>query len=127
MRHSSIILLDFDHVEDIARLASVCEADPHTVFSFRSPTDGYKVGVYVKGAEGNHQKAFNLVAAYYEKLTGLKCDPACKDESRLCYVNYDEKMYVATLYRIYDLRLESHPNAEKQENLLPNVVPMVNP
>ena len=45
---SNLIVLDFDKVlERLEELRALCNADPHTLSSFRSPKDGFKVIVYV--------------------------------------------------------------------------------
>lgn len=102
-RHSGIILIDYDHVADIDGMRRVCAADPHTVTVFQSPTDGLKVAAYVENARGRHREAYHLVSNYYDRLTGLRCDAACKDESRLCYVSYDPRGYIAALYEAFRL------------------------
>ncbi len=96
--HSNIICLDFDHVEDLQRRLTLCKEDWHTAAALESPTDGLKIFVYVENAEGRHREAQQLASAYYDKLLDLTSDPACKDESRLCFVTYSPNGYIATLY-----------------------------
>lgn len=101
---NGILLVDIDHLAgDIERVRRLCVEDPHTVAVFRSPTDGLKVAAFVENIEGRHREAFTLVSEYYDRLTGVKCDVACKDESRLCYVSYDPDAYIAALYESFVL------------------------
>lgn len=95
---SHIIGLDYDHVPHREEIIKACAADPHTVAALESPTDGVKVFAYVDDIEGRHREAQQMVSKYYDQLLGLKSDPACKDESRLCYFTYSPNGYVAALY-----------------------------
>ncbi len=85
---SHIVGLDYDHVKDRLQVIQRCAADPHTVAVIESPTDGVKVFAYVEGIENRHREGQQLVSRYYNQLLGLESDPACKDESRLCYFSY---------------------------------------
>ena len=60
-----------------------------------------------------------LVSRYYDQLTGLTSDPACKDESRLCYFTYSPDGYVASLYQSFVLEaaVETQPFQPTAENL----------
>lgn len=118
--HSNIILLDYDGLaEELQRLFNLCVNDSHTVAAFRSPTDGLKVAAFVENAAGRHREAFRLVSDYYNLLTGMQCDRACKDESRLCYMSYDPDAYVAPFYEAFmlpDNILPAHPPLENDGN-----------
>lgn len=107
--HSCIILLDYDGVTNLPHLFNICVNDPHTVAAFRSPTNGLKVAAFVENAAGHHREAFHLVSGYYNRLTGMECDRACKDESRLCYMSYDPDAYVASFYETFILPDDIHP------------------
>ena len=107
--HSCIILLDYDGPADLPQLLAACANDLHTVAAFRSPTDGLKVAAFVENAAGRHREAFRLVSEYYNRLTGVECDRACKDESRLCYMSYDPDAYVAPFYESFVLPENVHP------------------
>ena len=100
---SHIIGLDYDHVANRLEVIQRCAADPHTVAAIESPTDGVKVFAYVEGIEGRHREGQQLVNRYYNQLLGLESDPACKDESRLCYFSYSPNGYIASLYQAFVL------------------------
>ena len=71
-----------------------------------------KVFAYVEDIEGRHREGQQLVSRYYNQLLGLESDPACKDESRLCYFSYSPNGYVASLYQAFTLE----PLMRKEEN-----------
>ena len=100
---SHIIGLDYDHVANRLEVIQRCAADPHTVAAIESPTDGVKVFAYVEGIGGRHREGQQLVSRYYNQLLGLESDPACKDESRLCYFSYSPNGYIASLYQAFVL------------------------
>ena len=118
---SHIVGLDYDHVKDRLQVIKRCAADPHTVAVIESPTDGVKVFAYVEGIENRHREGQQLVSRYYNQLLGLESDPACKDESRLCYFSYSPNGYVAGLYQAFVLEphLKEETNASSENKVLP--------
>ena len=118
--HSNIVLLDYDDVPDVSLLFETCIRDSHTVAAFRSPTEGLKVAAFVDNAAGRHREAFHLVSEYYNRLTGVECDRACKDESRLCYMSYDPNAYIASFYEMFVLPETippAHPPLTGEDNV----------
>ena len=71
-----------------------------------------KIFAYVEDIEGRHREGQQLVSRYYNQLLGLESDPACKDESRLCYFSYSPNGYIASLYQAFTLE----PLMRKEEN-----------
>ena len=118
---SHIVGLDYDHVKDRLQVIQRCAADPHTVAAIESPTDGVKVFAYVEGIENRHREGQQLVSRYYNQLLGLESDPACKDESRLCYFSYSPNGYVAALYQAFVLEplIKEETNTFSENEVLP--------
>ena len=88
---SGLLSLDFDKLGDFgardlkARLAE----DRHVVLAFISPGgQGVKAVIRCDGAS-SHGDAFNAAASHFEKKFNVKCDAACKDAVRLCFVSWD--------------------------------------
>ena len=101
---SHIVGLDYDHVANRLEVIQRCAADPHTVAAIESPTTGDEVlRPHVEGIGGRHREGQQLVSRYYNQLLGLESDPACKDESRLCYFSYSPNGYIASLYQAFVL------------------------
>ena len=100
---SNIVGLDYDHVPNRLEIIQRCAEDPHTLAALESPTDGVKVFAYVEYTAGHYREAQQMVSNYYDHLLGLKSDPACKDESRLCYFTYSPNGYIASLYQTFEL------------------------
>lgn len=95
---TDLVILDFDKVKELEKLRAICNADPHTVTSFRSPKDGFKVVVHVINAHLSHREAYEMARLHYEQITGLKLDESGKDLSRTCLMSYDPDTYAAALY-----------------------------
>ena len=116
---SHIVGLDYDHVANRLEVIQRCAADPHTVAAIESPTDGVKVFAYVEGIEGRHREGQQLVSRYYNQLLGLESDPACKDESRLCYFSYSPNGYIASLYQAFVLEppVKAEPENVSEEEI----------
>lgn len=92
-RHSGILLVDLDHVEDLDSLRLVVEFDPHTAFCFISPSGhGLKVGLRIDPER--HRESFAAAETYYREMLGAELDKACKDPSRLCFLSWDDALYV---------------------------------
>lgn len=80
-----------------------------------------KVFAYVEGIENRHREGQQLVSHYYNQLLGLESDPACKDESRLCYFSYSPNGYVAALYQAFVLEplIKEETNTFSENEVLP--------
>lgn len=118
---SHIVGLDYDHVDNRLEIIQRCAADPHTVAAIESPTDGVKVFAYVEGIENHHREGQQLVSRYYNQLLGLESDPACKDESRLCYFSYSPNGYIASLYQafVWETPMKEEENSFSEKEIIP--------
>ena len=90
--YSGFIHLDFDKLtaEQLEAAKKTIAAIPYTFLCFVSPSGrGLKVFVEVTTGVEHHSIAYLQVQHYYEKATGLKSDPTCKDITRLCFMSHD--------------------------------------
>jgi len=96
-RHTGLYPLDFDTVENLQRVKSVICADPHVALCFTSITGtGLKVCVLSRQVTtaDEYSREYARVMAWAEGTWGIKADPANSDCSRLCFLTYDESIYV---------------------------------
>jgi len=94
--YNGFVHLDFDKLtpEQLQAAFAIISSIPYTFVCFISPSgNGLKVLIEVNTGLVNHEQAYLQVTQFYEKATGLKADPSCKDVTRLCFVSYDPNLY----------------------------------
>ena len=92
--YSGLMQIDFDKLDNPEADFKELIKDPYTLSAFISPSgNGLKLIVRVAGTEKEHKGNFGGLADYYLKRYGLVADPACKDVSRLMFLNCDPEIY----------------------------------
>ena len=95
--YSGLIILDLDDLQQehlIAARQKIQECT-YTFACFISPSgQGLKVLVKVFSRPVLHKRTFNQVKSFYEDLLKLEVDPSGKDITRLCFVSWDEVLYL---------------------------------
>lgn len=91
IKHSGLICLDFDDVDDVEKTkAEICK-DKHTYCCFISPSGmGLKVVVQIPAIAQQHQSYFYALADHY---SFVDIDSSAKDVSRVCYSSHDPQIY----------------------------------
>jgi hypothetical protein len=93
IQHSGLICIDFDAVDDVARLKDELAKDPYTFAALLS-VSGNGLAALVKIEPERHLDAFNGLKQYYFKNYGQLIDQSCKNVSRLRFLSYDPLLYV---------------------------------
>lgn len=90
IEHSGLVILDFDHVENLPEFkAEICK-DEYTFAAFISPSgDGLKVLVKIPPEIENHEKYYYGLIKKYPTL-----DTTSKNISRVCFASYDPELYL---------------------------------
>lgn len=90
IEHSGLVILDFDHVENLLDFKKqICE-DKYTFAAFISPSgDGLKVLVKIPPEIENHEKYYFGLIKKYPSL-----DTTSKNISRVCFASYDPEIYI---------------------------------
>ena len=104
VKHSCLLCIDLDGVEDVDALKQRLIADGHffTVLAFRSPSgNGVKWVIVIDLNVCDHKTWFHavrnyLLANYGDSLTPKMVDSQCQNVSRACYLCYDPSAYVNT-------------------------------
>ena len=103
VRHSRLLCIDLDGVEDVDGLKQRLIADGHffTVLAFRSPSgNGVKWVIVIDPDVCDHKTWFhgvrNYLLANYDSLTPKMVDSQCQNVSRACFLCYDPQAYVNT-------------------------------
>ena len=95
IKSSGLATLDYDHVENLSELIESINKDEYTFSSFISPSgDGLKVLVKVPPVDNDTQykEYYSELSKHYSKYGEV--DPANSDISRLCFLSYDEDLYL---------------------------------
>ena len=101
VKHSSVLCIDLDGVEDVDGLKRLLIADRHfqTLMAFRSPSgNGVKWFIVIDLSLCDHRTWFHAVRNYlletYQFLTPKMVDVQCQNPSRACFLCYDPCVYV---------------------------------
>ena len=103
IKHSGLITIDFDHVQDLEKLKQSLLKDEYfdTELLFVSPSgDGLKWIIPIDLTQGSHQLLFNAIANYIKKTYNLEVDKSGKDISRACFLPYDNNIFINPKYLI---------------------------
>lgn len=97
IKHSGLLCLDFDHVEDYERLRNSLLGDTmfETQLLFRSPSgDGIKWVITTSMCNLSHSEYFSAVANYVDYTYNIKVDRSGRDVCRACFLPYDPDIYI---------------------------------
>ena len=95
--YSGVIVLDLDDLsqDQLVAARSRVEELKFTYGCFISPGGkGLKILVRVFSRPVLHKQAFNQVKDFYERELNVLIDPSGKDVTRLCFVSWDELLYL---------------------------------
>jgi hypothetical protein len=124
--YSGFIHLDFDKLtpEQLEAARKIIAEIPYTFLCFISPSgNGLKVFVEVTTGIEHHEIAYQQVQQYYEKTTGLKADPACKDITRLCFMSHDPQLIKNLQNKKFEVVLNKAPKTESNANSVKTLLP----
>lgn len=97
IRHSGLMVIDIDHVDNVQELKEILIADKLfvTEMLFCSPSgNGLKWVIAIDLAICDHLSWFNAVAAYLKNTHNLTADKSGKDISRACFIPWDPQAYI---------------------------------
>ena len=102
VKHSKVLCVDLDGVEDVETLKQRLIADGHlvTLMAFRSPSgNGLKWFILIDLSLADHRTWFHavrnyLLETYSDCLTEKMVDRQCQNLSRACFLCHDAEAYV---------------------------------
>ena len=114
-RHSGMIVLDFDNLENVEDSKMKLATDEHSFATWISPSgNGVKVLVRVTNPE-NHDKHFRALHKYYDKAYGLELDTSGVNVSRGCYESYDPNIVINEQSKKFGGMLSEKSESQKAE------------
>lgn len=102
LKHSGLMVIDFDHVTDLEKLKTDLLNDSwfETQMMFISPSgDGLKWVIDVNLNKYSHLDWFNSTVRYIKMKYDLDIDQSGKDISRACFLCWDPEVYINGRYR----------------------------
>ncbi len=97
IKHSSLMAIDFDHLENLQELKSQLLNDEYfeTEMLFVSPSgDGLKWIIRIDISEVSHSEYFKAIANYIKHTYNIEVDQSGKDVSRACFLPYDPTAFL---------------------------------
>lgn len=101
LRHSGLITVDFDHIENVPELKAGLLDDEYfeTELLFVSPSgDGLKWVIPIDLTKAKQQDFFKAVANYVRYTYQLEVDQSGKDVSRACFLPQDAAPFINPKY-----------------------------
>jgi len=90
IEHSGLVILDFDHVENLQQKKEQITQDEYTFAAFVSPSgDGLKVLIKIPPVVEDHESHYIALIDKYPEL-----DTTSKNISRVCFVSHDTEIYI---------------------------------
>lgn len=102
-QHSGLMVLDFDHLSDVAGVKNLLLADEslETVLLFRSPSgDGLKWVITIDISLMDHKNYFKAVRNYLKATYQLEIDSSGSDVARACFLPYDPDVFINPKYLV---------------------------
>lgn len=112
-QYSGIICIDIDklNVHELEQARELFKVDPYTYCYFVSPSgNGLKVLFRVAASPDQHKNIFIAIEKYIFDKYQIAIDPSGKDVSRLCFLSYDESLFVNLKCQVFDLPKEEPIN-----------------
>jgi len=98
VHYNHVVVVDVDDISKrkLPVLKSDIEKEPWVIAYFEGVTKGIKILVAVDSpAEMHRDHAFVQIEEYFLNRYNVKIDRSCKNLSRLCFVSYDPKAWIA--------------------------------
>ncbi|WP_298262392.1 BT4734/BF3469 family protein [uncultured Lutibacter sp.] len=97
IEHSSLLTIDFDHLENLEELKQQLLQDEYfeTELLFTSPSGkGIKWIIRIDVSKAPHSEYFKAVANYIKQTYNIEVDQSGKDVSRACFLPYDPTAFL---------------------------------
>lgn len=124
---SGVAVIDLDsfgNIEEIKRIKNDVKKLSFVLFAFISPSGGLKIGCKIPTVKNDfeYKQYYIPLSKEFDKYNHLltkKNDSATKDISRLCFLSYDEELYInesAIEYTKKDIDIQNQNNNTSIQN-----------
>jgi len=98
--HSGLVILDFDHVENLKEFKNEISKDPYTFAAFISPSgDGLKVLIKIPNSIEEHESYYIALIDKYPTL-----DRTSRNISRVCFASFDPDLFLNENSLLFDTK-----------------------
>lgn len=102
-KHSGLIQIDIDDVEDYEEDFFNIRNDEFTYVCFKSPGGkGIKVIVKILADASTHEAQFHSIKKYYQTNLKIGIDTSCKNIARCMLLSYDPEIYCNPFSSLYE-------------------------
>lgn len=115
--YNSLIVIDIDKIKDvnILELKQRIESNEYVFACFISPSGyGLKILVKTDASLESHEMAFDQLKIYFESVFNIVIDKSGKDVTRLCFVSFDENIYINTESEIFIVQVKGNTDLLQQ-------------
>ncbi|MFK2819000.1 BT4734/BF3469 family protein [Flavobacteriaceae sp. LMIT009] len=121
--YNNLMILDIDHIEGsgILDIKEKLKNDKYLFSVWLSPSgEGLKALVKLDSSKDEHKHSFNSLKQYYLNNYNIELDNSGSDVTRLCFVSWDEDLYINQNSEVYEDKLiPSDIEKDKKKYILP--------
>lgn len=101
--YNNIMILDIDHIDtNINEIKNKLTKDKYIYSVWLSPSnEGLKALVKIDSSPEEHKSSFNSLKGYFKREYDIELDNSGNDITRLCFVSWDEDLYLNIDSEIY--------------------------
>ncbi len=117
--YNNIMILDIDYLqkESVESIKKVLENDKYIFSVWLSPSgNGLKALVKIESSPEEHKASFDSLKQYFLDKYKIELDNSGSDVTRLCFVSWDNDLYINKNSEIYADKLEIARAVSKTDN-----------
>ncbi|WP_272022525.1 BT4734/BF3469 family protein [Olleya namhaensis] len=106
--YNNLMIIDIDHIdiEKLDQAKKLLTKDKYIYAVWLSPSnEGLKALVKIDSSPSEHKQIFNSLKVYFQKTYDIELDNSGSDVTRLCFVSWDENLYVNLNSEVYGDKL----------------------
>ncbi len=124
--YSGLIIFDIDKLESVvlAKLIADLQSDPIIFSYWLSPSgSGLKILIAADCVQTNYKYYFQGLKNYFEKTYNISIDSSGSDLSRLCFVSYDDNLFLNIQAQTVDvIFIEQHFITSEEKTITSRVL-----
>ncbi len=116
VEYNGVMILDIDDIEmsKVDALKAVLSNDQYIYSTWKSPSnEGLKALVKVDSTPSEHKSSFDSLKIYFKEKYEIELDNSGSDITRLCFVSWDEELFLNTESVVYRGKLNQEPKEKK--------------